>query len=230
MVLERGRNGKESMTMITTMILAILLEVWNMLDLYWEALNYFHILAGAELVALNAEQVTPSTLFQFHWRIVNSVFTPVWQLTFAFLIICFTNIDPSTESRPEKINLDIYVPPDERFSPKKLSEFIGNSIRASLHFLIPEAKSLLDKDPHFQSFDEIRGMFSSDKSRKVEGRLTEKLQKLVPEHLFNQITRASKGDPMKFPEPQIIASDAAYNLPFLLLFSLFSSSFWHFKW
>lgn len=139
------------------------------------------------------------------------------------------NIDLSTESRPEKINLDIYVPPDERFSPKKLSEFIGNSIRASLHFLIPEAKSLLEKDPHFRSFDEIRGMFSSNKSRKVEGWLTKKLQKLVPEQLLKQLTRASKGDPMKFPEPQIIASDAAYYLPFLFYFSLFPSSFWHFK-
>ncbi|KAL9457132.1 hypothetical protein AB3S75_006216 [Citrus x aurantiifolia] len=115
--------------------------------------------------------------------------------------------DLSTESRPEKINLDIYVPPDERFSPKKLSEFIGNSIRASLHFLIPEANSLLEKDPHFRSFDEIRGMFSSNKSRKVEGWLTKKLQKLLPEQLFKQITRASKGDPMRFPEPQIIANN-----------------------
>lgn len=77
MVLERGRNGKEYMTMITTMILAILISVLNMLDLYWEALNHFHILAGGELVALNAEQVTSLILFQFHWQTINSVFTPV---------------------------------------------------------------------------------------------------------------------------------------------------------
>lgn len=33
--------------------------------------------------------------------------------------------------------LDAYVPPDERFSPKKLSEFIENSIQAAVHFLVP---------------------------------------------------------------------------------------------
>ncbi|KAL5861543.1 hypothetical protein ACOSQ4_002839 [Xanthoceras sorbifolium] len=112
--------------------------------------------------------------------------------------------DPLTESRPEMINLDIYVPPDERFSPKKLSEFIGNAIQASAHFLLPEAKTLLQQDSSFQSFDEIKEMFSKTRSQQVEGWLTEKLRKLLPDELFKGIIHASKGNHLMFPSPQVL--------------------------
>ncbi|KAK0588440.1 hypothetical protein LWI29_000983 [Acer saccharum] len=114
--------------------------------------------------------------------------------------------DPLTESRPEMINLDIYVPPDERFSPKKLSEFIGNSIQATAHFILPEAKSLLEKDSSVQSFDEIKEMFSSNRSQKVDGWLSEKLHKLVPDELYKGIAHASKGDHLMFTLPQIVSN------------------------
>ncbi|KAK2648964.1 hypothetical protein Ddye_016453 [Dipteronia dyeriana] len=115
--------------------------------------------------------------------------------------------DPKTESRPEMINLDIYVPPDERFSPKKLSEFIGNSIQATAHFILPEAKSLLEQDSSVQSFDEIKEMFSSNKSQKVDGWLSEKLHKLVPDELYKGIAHASKGDHLMFTLPQILTNN-----------------------
>lgn len=106
------------------------------------------------------------------------------------------------------MNLDIYVPPDERLSPKKLSEVIGYSIQGAVHFLLPEARALLDQDSSYQSFNEIRNLFSSNRSQKVEGRLAEKLQKIVPSALFKRIKHVSKGDPLKFPLPQIIAGGA----------------------
>jgi lipoxygenase len=116
-------------------------------------------------------------------------------------------VDPLTESRPEKNNLDIYVPPDERFSPKKLSEFISKSIQASVHLLIPEAKSLLKQDSSsFHSFEETRSMFSSNKSR-VEGWVEEELKKMVPDKLFKEVIQASKKNPLKFPLPQIIEGE-----------------------
>lgn len=179
------------------------------------------ILAGKELVAQNAKQVTFCSCLCFVGNVEFCVYSIVTTHFAIRSLVLF--IDPSTESRPEMINLDIYVPPDERFSPKKLSEFIGNSIRATVHFLIPEAKSLLNQDSSFQSFDEIRSLFSSNRSQKVEGWLTQKLQKLVPEQLFKRITHASKGDPMTFPEPQIIASNATLNLLFLSIFLCFPS-------
>ncbi|KAI9176645.1 hypothetical protein LWI28_005445 [Acer negundo] len=115
--------------------------------------------------------------------------------------------DPLTESRPEMINLDIYVPPDERFSPNKLSEFIGNSIQATAHFILPEAKSLLEQDSSVQSFDEIKKMFSSNRSQKVDGWLSEKLHKLVPDELYKGIAHASKGDHLMFTLPQILTNN-----------------------
>uniref|UniRef100_A0A3N7G2T8 Lipoxygenase n=1 Tax=Populus trichocarpa TaxID=3694 RepID=A0A3N7G2T8_POPTR len=124
-----------------------------------------------------------------------------------------SNTEPSTESRTETINLDIYVPPDERFSPKKLSEFISNSIQATVHFIITEADSLFKQDSSsFESFDEIHDMFSSKRSKAVEGKakdklkgkVKERLKKLVPDVLFKEITYAGKEDLAKFPLPQII--------------------------
>lgn len=102
------------------------------------------------------------------------------------------------------MNFDVYVPPDERFSPKKLSEFTGNAIQAIVHFVIPEAKSLLHhEDSSFQTFQEIKEFFTREKGQKVEEWLIEKLRTVVPEHLVKKITHASKGDPMKFPLPSI---------------------------
>ncbi|KAJ6674451.1 LIPOXYGENASE [Salix viminalis] len=127
-----------------------------------------------------------------------------------------SNTEPSAESRTETINLDIYVPPDERFSPKKLSEFISNSIQATVHFIIPEAKSLFKQDSSsFESFDEIHDMFSSKGGQAVEGKVREKLKgkvreklkKLVPNVLFKEINYAGKEDLLKFPLPQIVTEN-----------------------
>lgn len=112
-----------------------------------------------------------------------------------------------TESRPTTINLDIYVPPDERFSPNKMSEFISTSIQAVLHFMIPEAKSLFQKDSNtFQSFYQIRDMFSDYRRPGLESWILDKVKTLVPEHISKEFVRLSK-QTAKFPLPQIIAEN-----------------------
>ncbi|XP_059594252.1 linoleate 9S-lipoxygenase 6 [Vitis vinifera] len=115
------------------------------------------------------------------------------------------NQDPLTESRPTKFNLDIYVPPDERFSPKKLSEFIENSVQAIVHFPLPEAQSIDEQESNsFESLEEIKDIFSRHKRQGVEGWIAEELKSLVSDDLFKEIKEASKKDPMKFPLPKII--------------------------
>eukprot|EP00261_Vitis_vinifera_P021400 XP_010652618.2 PREDICTED: probable linoleate 9S-lipoxygenase 7 [Vitis vinifera] len=115
------------------------------------------------------------------------------------------NQDPLTESRPTKFNLDIYVPPDERFSPKKLSEFIENSVQAIVHFPLPEAQSIDEQESNsFESLEEIKDIFSRHKRQGVEGWIAEKLKSLVSDDLFKEIKEASKKDPIKFPLPKII--------------------------
>ncbi|XP_058092518.1 linoleate 9S-lipoxygenase A-like [Magnolia sinica] len=117
-----------------------------------------------------------------------------------------SNEDVRTESRPSIINLDIYVPPDERFSPRKMSEFLSNSIQAIVHFLIPEAKSFFQKDSNsFESFDEMRNMFSGSAAPALDRRLEAMLKRLVPDKVFGEIVRTSKENPGKFPLPQIIS-------------------------
>ncbi|KAL6211026.1 hypothetical protein ACLB2K_016254 [Fragaria x ananassa] len=111
-----------------------------------------------------------------------------------------SNADPLTESRPCTTNLDIYVPPDERVSPKKKSEFISNSIQGALHFLILEGKG----SKHIESFDEIDAMFSANESLVIEGSLKEKLKAMVPDEFYK--THAIKKT-LKFPLPQIIAEN-----------------------
>ncbi|KAF8393891.1 hypothetical protein HHK36_020090 [Tetracentron sinense] len=119
-----------------------------------------------------------------------------------------SNLDPLTESRPDNLNLDIYVPPDEKFSPQKMSEFIGNSIRAIVHFLIREANLLFQHDSgSFESFEEIYDMFSSKRSQKLEGWVEKKLKNVVSEELVKEFNRARKENYVKFPLPQIITVD-----------------------
>ncbi|KAK9944561.1 hypothetical protein M0R45_010122 [Rubus argutus] len=113
-----------------------------------------------------------------------------------------SNEDPLTESWP---TVDIYVPPDERFSPKKkseLGEFISNSTQAALHFLNHEGKG----SEHFESFDVIQAMFSAKESLVIEGTLKEKLKAMVPNKLYKDSTHASKKT-FKFPFPQIVAEN-----------------------
>ncbi|XP_042510798.1 linoleate 9S-lipoxygenase A-like [Macadamia integrifolia] len=124
-----------------------------------------------------------------------------------------TQEDPSTESRPEMIKLDIYVPPDERFSTQKMSEFISNSIEAIIHFLMPEAKALFkNESSSFDSFEEIHDLYddnnNNNPNKVLEGWVIEKLKKLVPQELLREMNNiGSKHHQVKFPLPQIIAKN-----------------------
>ncbi|OMP07928.1 Lipoxygenase [Corchorus olitorius] len=102
------------------------------------------------------------------------------------------------------INLDTYVPPDERFSPKKLSEFIANVIQATAHFLLYEAKSSSRDSSSFESFDEIRDLYSENRSQVKKGQVREKMKKLLPNELLKQVSHASIEDHIKFPLPHVI--------------------------
>lgn len=112
-----------------------------------------------------------------------------------------------TETRHKVINLDFYVPPDERFSPMKLSEFITNSLQAILHFVVPEVKSLLQGNfRNFESFDQItKDLYAGNRSYILEGIVMEKLKTFLPEELFKEVVRLAKANPVKFPVPEVIA-------------------------
>ncbi|XP_074587258.1 putative linoleate 9S-lipoxygenase 5 [Curcuma longa] len=120
------------------------------------------------------------------------------------------NQDRMSESRSKIINLDFYVPPDDRFSPAKLSEFISNSIRAVVHFVVPEVKSLFEGAiKNFESFEQMsEDLYSGHrKPAAAKSMVTGRLKALVPEELHDEIDRVMKENPFKFPIPQVVAAD-----------------------
>lgn len=122
----------------------------------------------------------------------------------------FSGQDGETEKRSIFIDLDFYVPPDERFSPVKLSEFITHSIQAVLHFVFPEVKSLLGHDiGNFESFKELtKDLYARPHEPSiVEGVVMEKLKSLLPKDIYKEVIRVMKENPLKFPVPQVIASE-----------------------
>ncbi|XP_039021129.1 linoleate 9S-lipoxygenase-like isoform X2 [Hibiscus syriacus] len=116
-------------------------------------------------------------------------------------------------SKSETISFDVYVPADERCSPKKLSEFIANAIQATAHFLLPEVKSSSHDSSSFESFDEIRELYSENRGEAIrEESVMEKVKKVVPAELFKEVTHKFEYD-IKFPLPQIIkANQFAWKL------------------
>lgn len=106
------------------------------------------------------------------------------------------------------INLDTYVPPDERCSPKKLSEFIANAIQATAHFLLPEAKSLPRDSSSFESFGDIRDLYSNNRRQAMRGTwVTKEVKKFLPAQLFKDVTHVIEEVDIKIPLPQIIRGD-----------------------
>ncbi|CAA7396444.1 unnamed protein product [Spirodela intermedia] len=118
-----------------------------------------------------------------------------------------SDADPKTESRPGLLGLDVFLPPDERFSPSKMSEFVLNSIQAVVHFLIPELKSLTSRGHgDFESFDQLtEDLYSDQRRRPFDRKVINRLKHFLPGDLVDEVIRAHKKNAVKFPVPQIMA-------------------------
>ncbi|KAJ3683174.1 hypothetical protein LUZ60_013401 [Juncus effusus] len=118
--------------------------------------------------------------------------------------------DGVTETRGKFLNLDYYVPPDDRFSQAKFLEFIISAIEAVVNFAVPELKSLFQGDIHnFRSFEQLKKDLYSQtpKNAGYETVAMEKLKTLVPDEIYKEVTKKTKENPAKFPTPQVIAVD-----------------------
>ena len=64
------------------------------------------------------------------------------------------------ETRKHMINLDFYIPPDERFSSTKLAEVLTLAVQAVKHFVLQESKALFHGNINsFRSFEQLKGDF-----------------------------------------------------------------------
>lgn len=58
------------------------------------------------------------------------------------------------------MNLDIYVPRDERFGRVKMSNFLGNALKALIQSLLPSLSMVFDATPmEFDSFQDVLNLF-----------------------------------------------------------------------
>ncbi|XP_040380210.1 probable linoleate 9S-lipoxygenase 5 [Oryza brachyantha] len=119
--------------------------------------------------------------------------------------------DGVTETRRHKlINLDYYIPPDERFSPGKLAEVLAMGVQAVTHFVVPEARAIFHGDVvNFKSLDQLRGdLYSKPPQPAADGRVMDELKSAVPSHkTYKQVAKMVKDTPVKFPIPQVIQHD-----------------------
>lgn len=116
--------------------------------------------------------------------------------------------DEVTETRKHMINLDFYIPPDERFSPGKLAEVLTLAVQAVTHFVVPEVRTLVHGND-FRSMEQLRNdLYSKPAQPAVDGEVLEQLKSSVPSHkTYKKVAKAVKENPVKFPTPQVIQHD-----------------------
>ena len=115
--------------------------------------------------------------------------------------------DGVTETRKHMINLDFYIPPDERFNPTKLAEVLTLAVQAVTYFVIPESRALFHGNiSSFKSFDQLRrDLYSKPQQPAVEGVVMDRLKTSVPsQKTYKQVSKMVKETPVKFPIPQVI--------------------------
>ncbi|TVU18650.1 hypothetical protein EJB05_34759 [Eragrostis curvula] len=120
-------------------------------------------------------------------------------------ILPYPRRDGVTETRKHVINLDFYIPPDERFSPTKLAEVLTLAVQAVTHFVVPETKALLHGDAvnSFKSVEQLRrdlyGKATPEKPQPpaVDGMVMDKLRDSVPSHkTYKQVNKMVKETPV----------------------------------
>lgn len=129
------------------------------------------------------------------------------------------------------MELETYVPADERICHNKVKELASNSVEAALQFLIPTLKTL-NYQPctidHFKSFVELHCFFWAQKPSnlaKADKWTKLQLQKFLPQKLFQQIL--SQKEPFMYPLPQFLRGNFFLFLAIHFSFSKFNLGLFH---
>ncbi|KAL2469912.1 Linoleate 9S-lipoxygenase 5 [Abeliophyllum distichum] len=117
--------------------------------------------------------------------------------------------DPESESRLPLLNLNIYVPRDERFSQVKFSDFIAYALKSLGQVLVPEIKSIFDKTfNEFDTFQDVLKLYEGGSGIKLpDGHCLAKLRECVPWELLRELLRSDGEKFLKFPVPDVIKED-----------------------
>lgn len=189
-----------STNMTTTMTLVSQTKVKTMHDRSWVAANNTHIPVAAELVGnqrkLVSSRLQGTTLF------IQDV------TNLAEILCCLTFYpDPNSESRLFLLNLNIYVPRDERFGHLKMSDFLGYSLKAIIEAVLPTLGTFIDDTPkEFDSFEDILGLYELGPEAPNHPIVAAIREKIPSEFIRSILPNGSHDHPLKMPLPNIIKS------------------------
>ncbi|CAI0466051.1 unnamed protein product [Linum tenue] len=118
-----------------------------------------------------------------------------------------TGRKPTKKGQENCINLDIYVPRDERFGHVKFSDFLAYALKSIAQVLLPEISSLFDKTINeFDSFEDVFDLYNG--GIKLPGKATvSKVRNRVPWELLKELVRNDGERFLKFPIPEVIKED-----------------------
>ncbi|KAG6432241.1 hypothetical protein SASPL_103816 [Salvia splendens] len=115
--------------------------------------------------------------------------------------------DPNTESRLFLLNLNIYVPRDEKFAQVKFSDFIGYAIKSVGQVLVPEIKALFDKTfNEFDTFNDVLSIYET-RTQLPDDKSLAKIKDCVPWELLRELIRSDGERFLNFPVPEVIQAD-----------------------
>ncbi|RZC75134.1 hypothetical protein C5167_050618 [Papaver somniferum] len=119
--------------------------------------------------------------------------------------------DPNYETRLFILNLNIYIPRDEKFSQLKFSDFLAYAVKALGQVVRPEIKAIFDKTPNeFDSFDDVLHLYEGYQGRPVnqtgDSHLLSSNWSLNLEFI-KELFRSDGEKPLKFPKPEVIQAN-----------------------
>ncbi|KAL6893709.1 hypothetical protein ACP4OV_007807 [Aristida adscensionis] len=118
--------------------------------------------------------------------------------------------DSEIESRLSLLDLNIYVPRDERFADVKMKGFLGNAFKAAVKAAAPTIR-IVDLTPNeFDSFDEILKLYETGKVNPI----VEFIRKLnCNDFLRILLPDRREHNSFKMPLPDVIKSDVHRRVP-----------------
>ncbi|PON81327.1 Lipoxygenase [Trema orientale] len=118
-----------------------------------------------------------------------------------------TKTDPNCESRDiDLLNLNFYIPRDERFGHLKMSDFLVNTLKSVALVIKPALESLFDLTPaEFDSFDDVLNLYEGGFPLPLG--VFDTIRQNMPIETLKELFRSDGGRFLKFPKPHVIKED-----------------------
>ncbi|KAF3784586.1 putative linoleate 9S-lipoxygenase 5 [Nymphaea thermarum] len=119
-----------------------------------------------------------------------------------------TQSDPKTESRLSVLaSFNIYVPRDERFGQRKMSDVLASASKSIVQVLVAESKALFDKTPNeFDTFQDVFNLYEGG-IKLPDSPALDKVKDMIPLEMIKELVRSDGEQLLKFPMPQVIQHD-----------------------